>query len=171
MNSSTYLTRLTRVLILGAVVAGTAASVAGAQALVGAPYRDTASSQGYQSRAAVAGAQALVGAPYRDTASSQGYQSRPVAIPDAVERYAAAHPYGSGLSATTESTLVAVPDVLERYAAAHPYGSGIASTLSQPNGFDWGDYAIGIGTGMGLILILAGGLAMGRQRRHGVQTA
>jgi hypothetical protein len=168
MNSSTYLIRLTRVLILGAAVAGTAASVAGAGALVGAPYRDTASSQGYQSRPA---SQALVGAPYRDTASSQGYQSRPVAIPDVVERYATAHPYGSELSATTDSTLVAVPDVLERYAAAHPYGSGVASTLSRPSGFDWGDYAIGIGTGMGLILILAGGLAMGRQRRHGVQTA
>jgi hypothetical protein len=170
MNSSTYLIRLTRVLILGAAVAGTAVSAAGAQAPVGGPpYRDTASSQGYQSRSA---SQALVGGqPYRDTASSQGYQSRPVEIPDVVERYATAHPYGSGVSATTDSTLVAVPDVFERYAAAHPYGSGIASTLSQPNGFDWGDYAIGIGTGMGLILILAGGLAVGRQRRHGVQTA
>lgn len=120
MNSSTYLIRLTRVLVLGAVVAGTAASAAGAKAPVG-------------------------GLPYRDTASSQGYQSRPVAIPDVVERYAAAHPYGSGLST--------------------------GSTIIQASGFDWGDYAIGIGTGMGLILLLAGGLAMGRQRRHGVQTA
>ena len=169
MKSSTYLIRLARVLILCAAVAGTAVSAAGAKAPVGGPpYRDTASSQGYQSRSA---SQAVVGAPYRDTASSQGYQSRPVAIPDVVERYAATHPYGSGLSATTDSRLVAVPDVLERYAAAHPYGNGIASTLSRPNGFDWGDYAIGIGTGMGLILFLAGGLAMGRQRRHGVQTA
>jgi hypothetical protein len=170
MNSSTYLIRLTRVLILAAAVAGTAVSAAGAKAPVGGPpYRDTASSQGYQSRSVAS--QALVGQPYRDSASSQGYQSRPVAIPDAVERYAAAHPYGSGLSATIDSTLVAAPDVLERYAAAHPYGSGIGSTLSQPNGFHWGDYAIGIGTGMGLILLIAGGLAMGRQRRHGVQTA
>ena len=45
------------------------------------------------------------------------------------------------------------------------------SSVSQSSGFDWADYAIGIGSGMGLILALAGGLAIGWQRRHRVQTA
>jgi hypothetical protein len=43
---------------------------------------------------------------------------RASAVPDVLERYAAAHPYGS----------VAVPDVLERYAATHPYGADTLST-------------------------------------------
>jgi hypothetical protein len=38
--------------------------------------------------------------------------------------------------------------------------------------FDWSDWAIGIGTGLGLALILGGGLLISRQLRHrGIQTA
>ena len=55
-------------------------------------------------------------------------------------------------------------------------GSFAASTPSievvESGGFDWNDYAIGIGSGMGLIL-LAAGLTMGirLQRGHPVQSA
>ena len=43
-------------------------------------------------------------------------------------------------------------------------------TISR--GFGWSDWAIGIGTGLGLALILGGGLLMGRHLRHrGIQTA
>ena len=42
-----------------------------------------------------------------------------------------------------------VPDVLERYAAVHPYGAGLTPAIvpSQSSGFDWGDYAIGSAAG------------------------
>jgi hypothetical protein len=97
--------------------------------------------------------------------SAQVYQSQAAAVPDVLERYAAEHPYGSQAAA--------VPDVLERYAAAHPYGAGLtpAATPSQSSGFDWGDYAIGIGTGVGFILLLVAGLAFGSQHRRRMQPA
>jgi hypothetical protein len=225
MKSSNYLIRLTRVLVLGAVVAGTAASVAGAYNSRPPDVRDAAG--------AITGT--YLGSPpdVRDAAATN------LAVSDVFERYATAHPYGVGLSFATESFVgrppdvrdaaalnVAVPDVLERFAASHPYGIGISSATestllarppdvrdaaasaseslnriglsstthstpvsrppdvrdaaqalatgsvsSQSRGFDWGDWAIGIGTGMGLILFLAGGLVMGRQLRHHVQTA
>jgi hypothetical protein len=126
-------------------------------------------------------------------------QTRLFSGPDVVERYAAEHPFGLGVSQP--------PDVFERYAASHPYGSTAptpqrvsvppytpamlaahynreellynprpslpmhsVSTVSR--GFDWSDWAIGIGTGLGLALILGGGLLMGRHLRHRhIQTA
>jgi hypothetical protein len=46
------------------------------------------------------------------------------------------------------------------------------TTVSHPESFDWNDWAIGIGTGLGLALILGCGLLMGQQLRHrGIQTA
>ena len=65
------------------------------------------------------------------------------------------------------------PDVFERYAAAHPYGRGLSvSSASTSDGFDWSDWGIGIGVGAGIALILGAGLIMGRQLKHrGVQTA
>jgi hypothetical protein len=154
MKSSTFPIRLTWVLILGAVVAGTAASTAGA--LVTDVRDSGGSAQAYtQSQAVPDVLERFVAA--------HPYGIRPV--PDAIERFATAHPYG----------LQPVPDVLERFSAAHPYGVGLSSatqpSLSQSNGFNWADYGIGIGSGMGLILVLAVGLAMGWQRRHRMQTA
>jgi hypothetical protein len=67
-----------------------------------------------------------------------------------------------------------VPDVFERYAAAHPYGTGISATVSvvSGGGFDWGDYGAGVGTGIGAILLLAGGLtAVPARRRQRIRTA
>lgn len=134
--------------------------------------------------ASAAGAQSLVGSPpdVRDAAAAR------VALPDVLERYAAAHPFGSGIG-------ISAPDVFERYAAAHPYGAGASSaiqptlvsrppdvqdaaqtaltvSLTRPSGFSWGDWAIGIGSGLGIAVLLAGvlGLAMSRQRRQRVLT-
>src|SRR5262249_14785529 len=58
---------------------------------------------------------------------------------DVFERYAAAHPYGAGLSQTEVSRppdiqdvatrmSAQTADVFERYAAAHPYGAGLSSS-------------------------------------------
>jgi hypothetical protein len=45
-----------------------------------------------------------------------------------------------------------------------------APTVS--GGFDWSDWAIGIGTGLGLALIVGGGLLVGRHLWHrGIQPA
>jgi hypothetical protein len=186
MNSSTYLSRLTRMLALGAAVAAAFASAAAAS--VGRPpdVRDAADAIGL----------ANLGSPpdVRDAAAAAS-----VAIPDAFERYAASHPYGLTPSAAT--VVVRPPDVqdaadaFERYVNAHPYGAGPstvtdASLVVRPpdvsdagqaaravsldratGGFDWGDYGVGIGTGIGIVLLLAGGLAGARQLRQRVQTA
>jgi hypothetical protein len=101
-------------------------------------------------------------------ASAQASFSTPQGLKaDGLRLQGIAHVYQSiGLSTTTGSALVGrPPDVSDAAQAARTV------SLSQSSGFDWGDYTVGIGTGMGLILILAGGLAMGRQRRHHVQTA
>ena len=46
--------------------------------------------------------------------------------PDWIERYAAAHPFGSGAQAVLGSSDSGkpAPDWFERYAAAHPFGKG-----------------------------------------------
>jgi hypothetical protein len=46
-----------------------------------------------------------------------------------------------------------------------------AVSISQSTGFDWGDWGIGIGSGMGFALFLGAALVTGRQRRHRMQTA
>jgi hypothetical protein len=155
--------------------------------------------------------------------------SPPAAVPDVVERYAAQHPFGRGVSPP--------PDVFERYAASHPYGNAAPtpqrvsippytpamlaahynredrlynprpSLLQQAGvrfytpamlaahynredllhnprpslptnpgptisrGFDWSDWAIGLASGIGLILILSGGVMMGSHWRHRAHTA
>jgi hypothetical protein len=46
----------------------------------------------------------------------------------------------------------------------------VASETLVSDGFNWSDWAIGLGSGIALILALGGGLAIGRQRRHRAQT-
>jgi hypothetical protein len=112
------------------------------------------------------------------------------ARPDVFERYAASHPYGTGVSLTgslatrppdvqdvaagigdtsSSSSIVSrPPDVQDATVAAQ------SSTTSQSDGFSWNSWGVGIGTGMGilLLLLLGIGFAMSRQHRHDrVQTA
>jgi hypothetical protein len=58
------------------------------------------------------------------------------------------------------------------YAASIGQARATPPTENGSGGFDWSDWAIGIGTGLGLALLLGGGLLIGRQLRHrGIQTA
>jgi len=165
MKSSTYPIRLRRLILLGAVVAGIAVPAA-AGAAPGSPPD------------------------VRDAATAANGQ-----VPDVFERYTAAHPYGAGLPGqstpvdriiaqeqgrqhdlglfslgltTPESSTLATrpPDVSDAADTAR-YGS----SLGQSSGFDWGDWAIGIGSGIGLVLFLGAGVAAGLQRHHRMQTA
>jgi hypothetical protein len=72
-----------------------------------------------------------------------------------------------GVSSSTTS-VSRPPDVTD---AAFTVQSGSGSSVSQSGGFAWGDWAIGLGSGMGLALLLGVGLVVARQYRHGVQPA
>jgi hypothetical protein len=103
-------------------------------------------------------AQALVVAPFAAgaiaTTATAGPATRPpdvqdaataasASMPDVIERYAASHPFGLGLSLASgaidvgrppyvrDAAAVAVPDALERYVSAHPYGASSPSALPQ----------------------------------------
>ena len=229
MYPSTYLSWFRRLLILGAVAAGLTASAAGARLDPGTPpdVSDVAS--------ALSTPAMIVSRPpdVRDAASSVN-----VAAPDVFERYAAAHPYGSGLSSS--DFVSTPPDVQDAMTALHttPEGlkadglrlQGIARTYTQlqssdtasqstsptwehqlhspftasqyptPEGlkadglryqgiarvyeqlqsnvpvsgssdFAWSDWAIGVGAGIGIALLLGIGLVVGRQQHHRVQPA
>jgi hypothetical protein len=56
---------------------------------------------------------------------------------------------------------------------AGPLGVGEPTSVpvSSASSFDWNDYAIGIGTGIGVALLLGAGLLAGRRQRHRVQPA
>ena len=175
MKGSNYLNWLRRLLVLGAVVAGMTAPAAGSA-----------------------------------TNPAGGHNT---AIPDVIERYAAAHPYGT----------TSYPDWIERYAAAHPFGSGLLASAptdrivddwfrdqpavvspvgdrivddsfrdqpavvspvgdrivddsfrdaaqsttpqSSVSSLDWGDFGIGAGAMLGLMMLVAG-LGLGAHARH-----
>ena len=90
----------------------------------------------------------------------------PAQMPDVLERYAAAHPYGAGSTPVISSSdVVRPPDVRD---AAYTSRTSVSSASSR---FDWGDYGIGIGSGIGATLLLVGGLAVGTQQRRRIQTA
>jgi hypothetical protein len=173
MTNSTSLSWLRRLLVLGVVVAGVTASIAGA---VGSPpdVQDTA-------RAVLAG---QISPPdIRDAALAT------TTVPDAFERYAAEHPYGRGLTVTPTTLVTRPPDIQDTATsvnAASPSRSTLvspppdvtdtalalqSSSSSQSNGFNWRDWGIGIGTGMGLALLLGIVFLMSRQLRHRVQPA
>jgi hypothetical protein len=162
MKSSTYPIRLRRLILLGAVVAGLVVPAA-------------------------AGASPGTPPDVRDAAAAANGQA-----PGVFERYAAAHPYGLsaqstpvdriiaqeqgrqhdlglftlGLTTPESSTLISRPPDVSDAADAARYGS----SLGQSSGFDWGDWAIGIGSGVGLVLLLGAGVGAGLQR-HRMQTA
>jgi hypothetical protein len=151
MTNSTSLIRFRRLLVLAAVVAAATASAAVAG---GRPpdVRDAAS----------ANLATLISRPpdVRDAASATT-----AAPADAFERYAASHPFGTGLSSSAAG--ISRPPDIEDTALAARYSSVMATNT---NAFDWSDWAIGIGSGIGLALLLAGALLMGRQLRHRPQT-
>ena len=120
----------------------------------------------------------------RDVAAQIGV----TAPPDAFERYATAHPYGIGTSTSTAA--IRPPDVSDAAALVAQGGSSPTVVLRPPdvsdaaalvaqgggstiqvNGFDWTDWAIGIGTGLGLVLLLGVGFVMSRQMRQHPQPA
>ena len=146
--TSTYFKWFRRLLILGAVVAtGAFASTAGAMP------QDAATTNGatadvvrppdvQDSATALYSTQAGLKADgLRLQGMAQVYRDLK-ATPDAFERYAAAHPFGQELSATSDLGVSRPPDVsdvaarasastadvFERYAAAHPYGQGLSGT-------------------------------------------
>ncbi|HKP17304.1 MAG TPA: hypothetical protein VJT84_02425, partial [Gaiellaceae bacterium] len=189
MNGSSFLHRLTRILVVGAIVAGTTASVAAAGVNRPPDVSDAAATLYSTPQGIKADGLRLQGI-------AQVYKQIGVAsTPDAFERYATAHPYGSGLSSATTSTLVSrPPDVRDAAASLYstPQGvkadglrlQGIAQvykqigvgsvptlvsrppdvrdaaeaarfvSVGQPSsGFDWNDWAIGIGSGIGIALL------------------
>ena len=84
--------------------------------------------------------------------------SRPPDIQDTAASVKAATPAGSTLVSRP-------PDVTDTALASQ------SSSSSQLNGFNWSDWGIGIGTGMGLALLLSSVFVISRQLRHRVQPA
>jgi hypothetical protein len=83
-----------------------------------------------------------------------------VAVPDVFERYAAAHPYGVSVSPTPLVIVSRPPDVADAAEAARYTPTG------QVSGFDWTDYASGVGTGIGLALMAGVVIAVGAVHRR-----
>jgi hypothetical protein len=107
-----------------------------------------------------------------------GVVPAPSSVPDVFERYAASHPYGKPASTPQQ---ISVPLYTPIMLAAHfnredllyhprpSLSTNPATTVSR--GFHWTDWAIGLGSGIALILALAGLLAFALQRRHRLQAA
>jgi predicted small secreted protein len=85
--------------------------------------------------------------------------------PDVLERYAAAHPYGTDISAATPTIVSRPPDVTDAAEAARYTQTG------QVNGFDWTDYASGVGSGLGFALMVGVVIAAGSVHRRRVSAA
>jgi hypothetical protein len=201
MRSFNYLDWFRRMLVLGAVVAGATASAAGAVPMLDSPGTATASVGAVVSRPPDVqdAATALYATPeglkadglrwqgiaqaYKQLESAgnfptqlglraeamrlqgmaQVYQQQQ-AVPDVVERYAATH--SSGLPASSATEVSRPPDIADT-ALAVQYGS----VGQSDTGFNWGDWAIGIGSGLGVALLHGASFLMARQLRHRVQTA
>ena len=83
--------------------------------------------------------------------------------PDAFERAVARHQSPDAFErAVARHQPAAVPDVIERYAAIHPYGLGLTAgaaptiVVHTNPGFSWRDAAIGAFGGLGIALALTG---------------
>ena len=196
MRSSTPLTRFGRLVVLGAVVAGVTASAAVAIPIVDPQDSGTATVAASVSRppdvqdaASAAVEQTTPAGLKADGLRMQGiaqvYQHLQAAAPSVASRPPDVQDTASSLSASA-------PDVFERYVGVHAQdASSSSASVTRPpdvsdtalavryapastgssDGFDWGSWAIGIGSGLGLVLLLGAALLMGRQLRHRVQTA
>jgi hypothetical protein len=118
--------------------------------------------------------------PYGSDLTSSELVSSP---PDVQDAAAALHTTPEGLKADglrwqgiaqvyQHQQSVAAP-ALRPDDKAGPLGVGepTSAPVSGGSRFHWDDWAIGIGTGMGLALLLGAGLLAGRQHRHRVQPA
>lgn len=127
--------------------------------------------------AAFAATAAQAGTGPNDRAGTLGVGSQRIApdISDVVSRYLRSHasrPKDRAGSLGVKSVYVPSSDVFERYASAHPYGVGLAPTsVAASGGFRWGDYGAGVGTGIVVVLLLGGLLAMPTRRRQRAQPA
>jgi hypothetical protein len=163
VKSSTYLNWFRRLLLLGAVVAGIAAPAAGAVL----ETRDSGSVAGTQSTSlGVADDGTLLSRASAAYQSSAGAASELSPVDRIIAQERGRHAdlglFGTqSPSHATQGFSLGVP--VEYLAQPAPSSGG--------NGFDWADWGIGIGSGVGIMLVLAGGLAGGMQRRHRVQTA
>jgi hypothetical protein len=195
MNTSTCLRRFSRLLILSVSIAG--ASASGAAGAVGRPpdVSDAATANAtvpdvferYTATHPYGGAlpdvfeRYAAAHPYGSGLSTRDVQppdirdtATAIVGPSPVERSIAQERarhgdpavFGPGSSTAQLSPVVVRPPDVRDAAEA-------ATTASTGGGdrFDWGDYAIGIGSGIGLSLLLAGALGAGLQRRGRVQTA
>jgi len=164
-GSTTYLNWFRRLLVLGAVVAA-GVITAGAGAVIPPEGQDFATAVHQTPAGVTADGLRLQGEAevYKQLESAQGYPTEQGLKADGLRLQGEAQVY---------QQLQDGPDVFERYAAAHPYGRGLSvSSTGTSDGFDWSDWGIGIGVGAGIALILGAGLIMGRQLKHrGVQTA
>ncbi len=143
MTTSTYLIRITRLLVLCAVVAGTAASVAGAYDAGQMSYgeRWQGVDQNYRSvgTSNIPTPSGLKADRLRLQAMAQVHKQQIQAVPDVVERYAATHGGRTqsvvsrppDISDTANSLAASAPDVFERFAAVHADGLGISSNAAS----------------------------------------
>ena len=157
MHSSTHLDRFKRLLILGALVAGLTAPAAGAAIASRPPDVSDVASRLSLTQATVVSRPPDV----QDAATSLS-----AVYPDVFERYAAAHPYGVDLAPT--ELVASPPDVQDAATKLH---ATPATPSSGGSGFAWDDWAIGMGTGLGLALLVGIGLMVGRQQRSRMQPA
>jgi len=173
MYQSTSLNRFRRLLLVAGIVAGAAVPSAGAltrppdvQDAATATLTAQLSPPDVQDAAAVlhGTVQGLTADGLRLQAIAQTYQQQQPVVPDAFERYASAHPYGSGLS---EAFSVSRPPDVADAALAAQYNAPVQSSTD----FDWGDWGIGIGSGIGMALLLGAGLVTSRQVRQRIRTA
>jgi hypothetical protein len=189
MKTSTYRIRLTRLLVLGAIVAGTIVSAAAAADVRPPDVADAATAlnttpaglkaygerwegiaevyRGLELAQSAPSAQGLKADGLRWQGIAQAYQQ----LQSPVDRILAqergrqgdAAVFGPGPSTVDSSAVVRPPDVTDAVLATQ-YGSFGGSTSS----FDWGDWAIGLGAGLGMALIFGGALIVApRVRRTG----
>lgn len=177
MRHSNPLTRFGKLVALGAVVAGVSASAALAIPVI--DPQDTGPATAAVPVSRPPDVEDTAKALYAPTTAglkadgmrlqgiAQAYQGQQAA-PDVVERYVATHPSGRRLVVpSTSASPTRPPDVADTALTVR-----YAPTASvESNGFDWADWAIGIGSGLGLALILGAGVLMARQLRNPVQTA
>lgn len=119
--------------------------------------------------AAFAATAAQAGTRPNDRAGALGVGWQRIALDhsDVVSRYVRSHATRPDDGAGSQSANAPTPDVLERYASAHPYGAGLTATsVAASAAFRWGDYGAGVGTGIVAVLLLAAGLPATPARRR-----